>query len=94
MALVGATLIVARPPGSYNLALLVNPDNDCNILADAWEAMGGRKMENEYCVGRSVGPRVSFDNAGYVTKMYAFNIDIGLAQTFGLLRLYLINLWI
>lgn len=79
IALMGATLGVARPQVAQTPS-----DSECNILADAWEAMGGRRWQSEYCGGQFVGPGVRFDGAGYVIEMYEFNIDIDLTQTIDL----------
>ncbi len=38
---------------------------DCDILADAWKAMGGKNTTNAYCPGRSVGNGIIF-GTGYV----------------------------
>jgi hypothetical protein len=65
IALMGATLSVARPQGAP-----AQSDSECAILADAWKAMGGKPTQSDYCVGRSVGPGVSFNKAGNVVKMY------------------------
>lgn len=65
IALMGATLSVARPQGAPTQS-----DSECNILADAWKAMGGKPTQSDYCGGRSVGSGVSFDKAGNVIKMY------------------------